>query len=249
MKVLLILFVISSGRAFSQSVDQKIAELEATKKKIKNEIQILQTQITGINIQMSKLQKEKKLQNGKFIAEGELVYVEGKADLKEFPSHDSKTIATVTGWDDLYTIGFYNDYYQVECEKGTGFIYKPYLEAKTYNTLDKARENQNTLLIQEYKNKEDLEAQQIEKAKQKEIAQANEQRRTELSKKYSGQILENILSNKFWIGMTDDMAKDSIGNPKDINKTVGAWGVHEQWVYYNDLYLYFENGKLTSYQQ
>ena len=49
--------------------------------------------------------------------------------------------------------------------------------------------------------------------------------------------------------MTEAMARESVGYPDDINKTTGAWGVHEQWVYSeNDMYLYFENGKLTSWQ-
>lgn len=49
--------------------------------------------------------------------------------------------------------------------------------------------------------------------------------------------------------MTDKMAKASLGNPDDINKSTGSWGVHEQWVYSKkDIYLYFENGKLTSIQ-
>ena len=47
--------------------------------------------------------------------------------------------------------------------------------------------------------------------------------------------------------MTTDMTRLSIGHPKDINRTTGAWGVHEQWVY-NKRYLYFENGILTSWQ-
>ena len=47
--------------------------------------------------------------------------------------------------------------------------------------------------------------------------------------------------------MTKEMAIIALGEPDDINKTVGSWGVHEQWIY-NKLYIYFENGKLTSYQ-
>ena len=48
----------------------------------------------------------------------------------------------------------------------------------------------------------------------------------------------------------------AIGN-LDINKTVGSWGVHEQWVYGSSMegggympshYLYFEDGILTTYQ-
>ena len=49
--------------------------------------------------------------------------------------------------------------------------------------------------------------------------------------------------------MTDKMARESIGYPDDINSSVGSWGTHEQWVYEKkDLYLYFENGILTSFQ-
>ena len=51
----------------------------------------------------------------------------------------------------------------------------------------------------------------------------------------------------FWIGMTSKMALVSLGEPRSINKSVGKWGIHEQWVYYAT-YLYFENGILTSYQ-
>jgi hypothetical protein len=47
--------------------------------------------------------------------------------------------------------------------------------------------------------------------------------------------------------MTDEMVRLSWGSPRDINRSVGSWGVHEQWVYYSS-YLYFENGILTSWQ-
>ena len=47
--------------------------------------------------------------------------------------------------------------------------------------------------------------------------------------------------------MTDEMAVVALGSPKDINRSVGSWGTHEQWVYDGE-YLYFENGKLTSWQ-
>ena len=50
-----------------------------------------------------------------------------------------------------------------------------------------------------------------------------------------------------WIGMTDDMLLIALGSPNEINRTVGRWGVHEQWVYERE-YYYFENGIMTSYQ-
>ena len=71
--------------------------------------------------------------------------------------------------------------------------------------------------------------------------------------------LANDLKNCIWnkqirMGMTKEQVLLSWGKPcqygKCINKTVGFWGVHEQWVYngYRGPYLYFENGVLTSWQ-
>jgi len=59
--------------------------------------------------------------------------------------------------------------------------------------------------------------------------------------------------NEYWIGMNYDMAVMTIGRPNDINRTVTSSTVYEQWVYsYGNsipsTYLYFTNGKLTSWQ-
>jgi len=69
-----------------------------------------------------------------------------------------------------------------------------------------------------------------------------------LKAKFGNENAYSILNHSIWIGMTDDMAIESIGSSKSINKSVGSWGVHEQWVY-EKRFLYFENGKLTSWQE
>lgn len=52
------------------------------------------------------------------------------------------------------------------------------------------------------------------------------------------------------IGMTKTEVENSTwGKPSKINKTTTAYGIHEQWVYSNGKYLYFDNGKLTSIQE
>jgi hypothetical protein len=57
-------------------------------------------------------------------------------------------------------------------------------------------------------------------------------------------------SHTYWIGMSDADAQTSLGRPDHINRTVNSNGKREQWVYENkNLYLYFDNGKLTSYQE
>lgn len=56
------------------------------------------------------------------------------------------------------------------------------------------------------------------------------------------------------IGMTDKEVLKLTGRPLNINRSVGSWGVREQWVIemppsFKKLYLYFKNGILTSWQQ
>lgn len=66
-------------------------------------------------------------------------------------------------------------------------------------------------------------------------------------KKYGSKVYNELKEGYIWIGMTKKMAIISRGYPKDINRTVGSWGIHEQWVY-DGAYLYFENGYLKSWQ-
>ncbi len=52
------------------------------------------------------------------------------------------------------------------------------------------------------------------------------------------------------LGMTTEQIRASWGSPEDINRTVGSWGVHEQWVYHSPYgpYVYIEDGVVTSWQ-
>ena len=63
----------------------------------------------------------------------------------------------------------------------------------------------------------------------------------------STSIVNLIHSKKVCIGMSKDYVLLSWGKPNNINKSIGRWGTHEQWVYGRS-YLYFENGILTSMQ-
>ena len=72
----------------------------------------------------------------------------------------------------------------------------------------------------------------------------------------SVEMKEIVLSGKWRIGMTRNDLYASIGIPKDINRSVYTFGVHEQWFYNydirvprtTDIYFYFEDGILTSWQ-
>ncbi len=50
------------------------------------------------------------------------------------------------------------------------------------------------------------------------------------------------------LGMSQqDVVDSSWGKPRKINRTIGSYGVHEQWVY-DGGYLYFKNGVLETIQ-
>lgn len=64
---------------------------------------------------------------------------------------------------------------------------------------------------------------------------------------------QKIADGTITMGMTGEMVQMARGKPDDINRTVGVWGSHEQWVYEsssftNWTFLYFENGILTGWQ-
>ena len=72
---------------------------------------------------------------------------------------------------------------------------------------------------------------------------------------------DRIERHELWIGMTEEQAVLSVGETLDKNRTTTANGVREQWVYdTHDTaiisaitgafsgYLYFEDGRLTSWQ-
>lgn len=72
-------------------------------------------------------------------------------------------------------------------------------------------------------------------------------------KKYGAYYGPYVATGTIIEGMTKSMFCEFMNKPDDINRTVGSWGVHEQWVYNTTIsgkteYYYFENGKLTSWQ-
>lgn len=106
----------------------------------------------------------------------------------------------------------------------------------------------NNLVLQ-VKKKIEEEKKRLEKEKERE---------KQLKLKY-GVWYEYIKSKTIIIGMPKEVVLEILGQPVRINKTVTADVVREQWVYerydatldmyWPYLYLYFENGILTSWQK
>jgi hypothetical protein len=79
-------------------------------------------------------------------------------------------------------------------------------------------------------------------------AQHDSGRREYLIKKYGSKKAKMIIDRKVYIGMPANEARDSWGDPDDINRTITSYGTREQWVYGLKNYLYFENGILKTIQ-
>lgn len=61
------------------------------------------------------------------------------------------------------------------------------------------------------------------------------------------EVLSAVMCGFVQEGMTAEQLKASWGAPERNNRSVGSWGVHEQWVYPSN-YVYLANGKVTSWQ-
>ena len=89
------------------------------------------------------------------------------------------------------------------------------------------------------------EREKIEKVEKKK--KEKKERLAYLKKKF-GKDAEKILNGNCWIGMSKSALLESLGNPETINKSVSKWGINEQFVYSYSVYVYLENGVVTSYQ-
>lgn len=64
--------------------------------------------------------------------------------------------------------------------------------------------------------------------------------------KYGTDLASKIYQHKVWKGITSDMARDSWGKPKQINKMYVDNSIDEEWIY-SKLYLYFRDGVLIEW--
>ena len=104
----------------------------------------------------------------------------------------------------------------------------------------------DTVYLDEFSLKQIVEENKIIE-RNKEIADSLVKRKF-LIKKYGFKMGSFISDGYIKRGMTKQQAKLSWGEPNQIHRTVFSGGVHEQWVYNNNQYLYFENGILTAWQ-
>ena len=66
--------------------------------------------------------------------------------------------------------------------------------------------------------------------------------------KYGEEIGNKIAHKQIWTGMTDEMVRESWGEPDRIDKNVEPWGTFTQW-YYGEVTFFFRDGKLTDWEE
>lgn len=76
----------------------------------------------------------------------------------------------------------------------------------------------------------------------------DKEKRIKLQSKYGTKTGKLISEHRVQIGMTKEMCRSSWGEPSKVNTTTTKYGTHEQWVYSDGSYLYFEKGVLTTIQ-
>jgi hypothetical protein len=213
-----------------------ISQLESSKNTLIKRIEILKDSLQVINQEILKIKSEKilsKSENKSIIAT-----VRPISFIISEPSIHGDVVMKIEEEIEVKVIGYENTHYEICAGEICGFIFR-----SSIRQTDEMKELRYAYEREEKKRKAD---EHYEDIKNKVAEQKIED--SKMLKKYGKSNFESMKEGKFWIGMNQEMILYTLGEPKDTNETVGAWGKHEQWVYDNGLYLYFENGKLTSYQ-
>ena len=222
--IILIYIILITNVIQSQSIaklNNKKLELQKTKDKLSNQIMTINEEIEVINSEIYSL-KAKEIKNDTSKVLIQTVAFEGSKVFKE-PSTSSEVLKILNKRSDIFVTDYKDNFYEVLSDGVKGFIVTGRVD-EVANDVYKVKEKGYIFEKEEMSVKYEKER-VIHKNKKDEL-------------KGSG---------KLWVGMTKDEARLSLGKPRYDNRSVGSWGTHNQWVYkyYN---LYFENGKLTSWQ-
>jgi len=231
--LIFLILIFSSSMCLAQ--ENTISELENIKKEILHQINILNDSIKRIDYEINAI-KSNEIQ--KMITDSTLKSTVRKgAKLKKNPDVYGELITVLSEDKEVAILDYIDGYFGVCTDSICGYMSDLWI-----NKNDKI----NEFIRQKEEEKKEFERLENEQKLKKQKAEWAELEKKYI-KKYGQTTYNKLKQGYYWIGMTREMATISLGSPKDINRTVGSWGVHEQWVY-DSIYLYFENGILTSYQ-
>lgn len=232
LKIITIFFICT---CYSQEV--KIEKLEKKKIELVSKISLLQDSVKAITNEIERIKSREILLK---ISDSALVgYVRKNAYIKKSPKVLAEIIHQQKERNKAIVLDYSNSYIGACIGEICGYISEVWFE-KTDEIKDFIRiKKQEAEDLRNLKIEQELKAERDELAKQKK----------KYIRKYGEKVYKELIEGYIWIGMSKEMAIISRGYPSDINRSVGSWGVHEQWVYGNNgVYLYFENGKLSSWQ-
>lgn len=219
----------------AQNSNNEIKQLEKKRKEFSEKINSLKDSVAGIDKKIEIIKYKEVLKTIKDSTLTAIVSKNGKLRNNPYPMGD--VIFFFEEDTEVLILDYHQEYFGVCVNSVCGYINELWV---------KKNPQLQELVYARVKEEEDL-------AKIKEenkVKKANKQYaaiEAKNIKKYGKIMYSKLKKGTVWLGMTDDMMIIALGSPDDVNRTVGSWGVHEQWVY-NREYYYFENGKLVSYQ-
>jgi len=264
-KLITIFFFLSLSFLLNSQKSSKnqIEILNKTRLRIESDIKIRQDSLKLINQKIDLFTQEELLNKLKAQPEGMVIkaIVSGPGKIRKGNNPNSTVLTQVNTSDTVLLTDYIDSYWVVNKGKYFGYIHEMFIKDSPdlidfKNSLIarqeriEAQKSEENLKIKAQQDAENRKLQALKNVEDLKIKKAIlEQKKINLNTKYGTEIANKILDGRIWLGMTDAMAKDSWGQPNENNRTVGSWGVHEQWVYSRkNTYLYFENGILTSWQ-
>ncbi|MEL7834264.1 hypothetical protein [Fodinibius sp. Rm-B-1B1-1] len=229
----LIFLILLPGILLAQEVDSlnsEINQLNQNKNLIESQIDSLETEreqlvnkISELRGQVNKIKLESEREKG---VPTRISMIGGR--LRDKPSSNGNVIVELEENDEVLIY----DWFQ-----------KPYVKASYngevgYISYGALKENKFVRQI-----KSQIKQKELQKI------QENNPKLARLIKKYGESTAKRLIDGEIWIGMTDEMAREALGRPNDVNRTTTSYSVREQWVYPNGKYLYFEDGVLDSWQE
>ena len=136
-----------------------------------------------------------------------------------------------------------------EFDKKAQARYKKYILGKFLTPDDYAKKQKNDAIAAKKKKEEEKAKAEEAQAQAQERKEREQQRIQALVDKYGQTNVNLARQGKVKIGWNKELCKEAWGEPRSVNKTTTAYGVHEQWVYTTSRYLYFDDGVLTAIQE
>lgn len=248
--ILYIIFLISLISHANCQTKEDSLRLKASQ--VASEIDSLNKLLVSLETQVSQIVKDR---NVDAYSEGDftdraLVILNGK--LKDSSYVFAEEIIELRIGDTLSVFGYKDGYWLVRFNDIVGYISNIHLDSTddmiVYKTFaDSISEEFREKELALKKERDKSRRLEIQSTKASEVELENETRRQQVLTTYGDQVGNKLLKSELWIGMTYEMALISAGKPRKINTTVTSFGSSEQWVYVG-MYLYFNDGILTSFQ-